>query len=79
MQPIYEMLSKEKALNLRTSLACSFKELITILEMDKMDNDQRKYFVELLNNFLSDSDDIQAKVLPTMCTLISKFPSDEKN
>lgn len=66
-------------MNLRTSLASSFKELIQILEIDKMNQEERKYFVELLNHFLQDTDDIQAKVLPTMCSLISKFPGDEKN
>jgi hypothetical protein len=36
IKTIYEMLRKETAMNLRVSLACSFKELISILEIDKM-------------------------------------------
>jgi len=52
------MLRKETAMNLRTSLASSFKELILILEIDKMHHEERKYFVELLNHFLQDTDDI---------------------
>ena len=44
-----------------------------------MEKPDRDYFVELLNHFLADTDEIQAKVLPEMCALISKFPTDEKN
>lgn len=32
----------------------------------------------VLNHFLKDSEEISAKVLPTICKLISKFPEDEK-
>jgi len=34
--------------------------------------------VTVLNHFLKDSEEISAKVLPTICQLISKFPEEEK-
>lgn len=41
--------------------------------------EERKFFVTVLNHFLKDSEEISSKVLPTICKLISKFPEEEKN
>ena len=79
MKNIYEMLYKDVLINLRTTIASSFKEIIEILEIDKMENQEdRQFFVTVLNHFLKDSEEISSKVLPTICKLISKFPEDEK-
>ena len=32
----------------------------------------------MLNHYLKDSEEISAKVLPTICKLVSKFPETEK-
>lgn len=79
MKNIYELLYKDVLINLRTTIAASFKEIIEILEIDKMDKqEERQFFVTVLNHFLKDSEEISAKVLPTICKLISKFPESEK-
>lgn len=44
--------------------------------MEKQED--RQFFVVVLNHFLKDTEEISAKVLPTICKLISKFPEDEK-
>ena len=76
---IYELLYKDILLNLRTTISASFKEVIEILEIDKMEDvEERRFFVDVLNHFLKDTEEIQAKVLPTLCTLVSKFPEEEK-
>lgn len=76
---IYEMLYKDVLINLRTTIAASFKDVIEILEIDKMEKkEERQFFVTVLNHFLKDSEEISAKVLPTICKLISKFPEEEK-
>jgi hypothetical protein len=76
---IYELLYKDILLNLRTTISASFKEVIEILEIEKMEDvEERRFFVDVLNHFLKDTEEIQAKVLPTLCTLVSKFPEEEK-
>ena len=78
IKPFYEMLYQDILLNIRTTVSSSFKELITILEIEKMQPEQRSFFVDVLNHFLKDTEEIQAKVLPTLCMLVSKFPEEEK-
>lgn len=76
---MYEILYKDILINLRTSISASFKEIIEILEINKMEKvEDRQFFVTVLNHFLKDSDDISSKVLPTICSLVSKFPDEEK-
>ena len=43
-----------------------------------MEKDDRQFFINVLNHYLKDSDDISSKVLPTICKLVSKFPDNEK-
>ena len=80
MKPIYELLYKDVLLNVRTALAAGFKEIIKLIPIDKMEKDEDKeYFITVLNHFLKDSDEsISQKVLPTLCTLVSKFPNAKK-
>lgn len=81
LKPIYELLYKDILINVRTALASGFKEIINILPIDKMETDEEKeYFITVLNHFLKDNDEtISQKVLPTLCTLVSKFPDDKKH
>ena len=79
LKNVYEILYKDILINLRTSISASFKEIIEILEINKMEKvEERQFFVTVLNHFLKDSDDISSKVLPTICSLVSKFPDEEK-
>ena len=79
LKNVYEILYKDILINLRTSISASFKEIIEILEINKMEKvEDRQFFVTVLNHFLKDSDDISSKVLPTICSLVSKFPDEEK-
>lgn len=79
LKNIYELLYKDILINLRTTIAASFKEVIELLDIDKMDKQEdRQFFVDVLNHFLKDSDEISTKVLPTICKLVSKFPDEDK-
>ena len=79
MKNIYDLLYKDVLINLRTTIAASFKDIIDLLEIEKMEKEEeRQYFVTVLNHFLKDSEEISAKVLPHICKLISKFPDEEK-
>ena len=74
----YELLYKDILLNVRTTMSSSFKEIIELLKIEAMNEEDRKFFVDVLNHYLKDTVEIQAKVLPTLCKLISKFPDSEK-
>ena len=79
LKNVYEILFKDILINLRTSVSASFKEIIELLDINKMEKaEDRQFFVTVLNHFLKDSDDISSKVLPTICSLVSKFPDEEK-
>lgn len=79
LKNIYELLIKDVLINTSTSMAAGFKEIIEILDIDKMETqEERQFFVVVFNRYYKDSEEISAKVLPTMCKLVSKFPDDEK-
>ena len=55
LKGVYELLYKDILINLRTTIAASFKEIIEILEIDKMEKQEdRQFFVTVLNHFLAD-------------------------
>ena len=79
LKNIYELLYKDILINTRTTMSAGFKEVIELLEIEKMDKpEDRQFFVTVLNHYLKDTDDISSKALPTICKLVSKFPDDEK-
>jgi len=80
LKTIYDMLHKDILINVRTSMAAGFKEIIKLVNIEKMDKESDKqYFINILNQYLKDSDEsICQKVLPTICNLVSKFPDDKK-
>ena len=60
-------------------MSAGFKEIIDLLDIDKMEQEKdRQFFVDVLNHYLKDSEEISSKVLPTICKLVSKFPEAEK-
>ena len=80
MKNIYELLYKDILLNVRTTMAAGFKEVINLVEIEKMENpEDQQYFITIINHYLKDTEEIVSqKVLPTMCTLVSKFPEEKK-
>ena len=80
MKNIYELLYKDILLNVRTTMAAGFKEVINLVEIEKMENpEDQQYFIAIINHYLKDSEEVVSqKVLPTMCTLVSKFPEEKK-
>ena len=42
------------------------------------DEEEKQFFINVLNHFLKDTDEISTKVLPTICALVSKFPEEKK-
>ena len=73
------MLYKDILINVRTAMSSGFKEIIELLDIDKMEQDyERQFFVDVLNHYLKDTDEISSKVLPYICKLISKFPEKER-
>lgn len=61
-------------------MSAGFKEVIDLLDIETMqDNEERQYFVTVLNHFLKDTEDISSKVLPQICKLVSKFPDQDKS
>jgi hypothetical protein len=79
LKSIYEILYKDMLINVRTAMSSGFKEIIELLDIDKMEKEEdRKFFVDVLNHYLIDTEEISSKVLPTLCKLVSKFPESEK-
>lgn len=76
LKNIYELLYKDILINVRTAMSSGFKEIIELLDITSMkDLEEKKFFVTVLNHYLKDTDEkISQKVLPTICSLISKFP-----
>ena len=61
-------------------MASGFLEVINHLDIETMEQPaEQEYLITILNHFLKDSDEkICQKVLPTICTLVSKFPEAKK-
>lgn len=59
-------------------MSSSFKEVIELVELDKMEKEDRQFFIDVLNHYLKDSEEISSRVLPTICKLVAKFPDDDK-
>jgi hypothetical protein len=79
LKSIYETLYKDQLITVRTALSAGFKEIIELLDIDKMEHDtERQFFVDVLNHFLKDNEDISSKVLPYICKLVAKFPEKER-
>ena len=46
-------------------MSAGFKEVIDLLDIETMeDNEERQYFVTVLNHYLNDTEEISSKVLP---------------
>ena len=79
LKGIYDILYKDILINVRTAMSAGFKEIIELLDIDKMEKaEDRDYFVTVLDHYLQDTEEISRKVLPTICALVSKFPEKEK-
>ena len=79
LKDIYTMLNKDSLINVRTAMSAGFKEIIDLLNVQTMEKEEeRKFFIDVMNQYLNDSDEISAKVLPDICHLVSKFPDTEK-
>jgi len=79
LKNIYELLYKDILINVRVTMSSGFKEIIELLDIDKMEKDEdRQFFVDVLNHYLKDVEEVSSKVLPTLCKLVSKFPDSEK-
>ena len=75
LKSIYTMLYKDSLINVRTTMSAGFKKIIDLLDIQKMEKEEeRKFFVDVMNHYLNDSEAISAKVLPDICHLVSKFP-----
>ena len=72
LKGIYDLLYKDVLVNVRTAMAAGFKEIISLLDIDKMElNDSKEYFITILNHYLKDTDEkIAQLVLPTICNLV---------
>ena len=78
LRNVYELLYKDILINIRTTMSSSFKEIIELVQIEKMEKDDRQFFINVLNHYLKDTEEISSKVLPTICKLVSKFPEEEK-
>jgi hypothetical protein len=80
LKSIYDLLHKDVLVNVRTAMAAGFKEVIKLIDLSKMEKDtDKQYFINVLNQYLKDSDDsICQKVLPTICDLVAKFDDEKK-
>lgn len=79
LKSVYEVLYKDILINTRTTMSAGFKEVIELLDIDKMEKaEDRQFFVTVLNHYLKDSEEISSKVLPHICKLVSKFPDSDK-
>ena len=58
-------------------MSASFKIIIDLRKMET--SEERSFFIEVLNHYLKDSEEISSKVLPTICKLVAKFPDSEKS
>lgn len=59
-------------------MASGFKEVIELVQIQKMEKEERQFFIDVLNHYLKDTEEISSKVLPSICKLVSKFPEEEK-
>ena len=58
LKNIYELLYKDILINVRTAMSAGFKEIIELLDIDKMEDlEERKFFVTVLNHYLKDTDE----------------------
>ena len=72
LKPIYDLLYKDVLLNIRTAMAAGFKEVIQLVDLNKMDLSLKTYFVTVLEHFLDDKEaKINQLVLPTICSLVN--------
>ena len=78
LRNVYELLYKDILINIRTTMSSSFKEIIELVQIEKMEKEDRQFFINVLNHYLKDTEEISSKVLPTICKLVSKFPDEEK-
>lgn len=74
LKAIYEKLYKDILLTIRKTLAASLFEVVKLVDMKKKDN--QTFFLEVVNHFLSDIDEIKNKVMPRLCEIVSCFPKD---
>mmetsp|Transcript_39605 Transcript_39605/g.60606 ORF Transcript_39605/g.60606 Transcript_39605/m.60606 type:complete len:112 (-) Transcript_39605:1384-1719(-) len=80
MKAVYQLLYKDSQVNVRTALSAGFKEIVDLLDLQKMDKlDERQFFVEVVNHYLNDSEEISSKVIPHICHLVSKFPDEQRS
>ena len=58
LKTIYDMLHKDILLNVRTAMAAGFKEIIKLLDIQKMENEtEKQYFITILNHYLKDTEE----------------------
>ena len=67
LRNVYELLYKDILINIRSTMSSSFKEVIELVKIEQMEKEDRQFFINVLNHYLKDSEEISSKVLPTIC------------
>lgn len=74
LKSIYQRLFKDILQNVRKSLASSLVEIVKLVDMELVENQQ--FFLEVLNFYLNDLEDIKQKVTPHLCKFIASYPEE---
>eukprot|EP00347_Sterkiella_histriomuscorum_P014101 403362163 len=77
LRSIYQKLYKDILLNVKKSLASSLVEIVKLVDIESQENQQ--FFLEVLNHFLGDIEEIKSKLTPELCKFIAVYPSEQHN
>jgi hypothetical protein len=72
LKPIYVKLYRDVLLSVRKTLAASMSQVVKLVNMKDPDN--QIFFLEVINHFLEDIDDIKQRILPQICEFVSLYP-----
>jgi len=78
LKTVYSMLYKDLLINVRKSLAASLIEIAKLISLKDATAEDQTFFVDAINHFLQDVDEVRHKLLPHLCGIVALFPDDKQ-
>ena len=76
VKPVFLKLHKDILLNVRKSLAASLFEVMKLVDMDSKED--QAFFMDVLRHFMSDIEEVKAKITPNLCKIVGLYPEDQQ-
>lgn len=78
LKDVFKLLYKDMLLSVRKSIAAGLIEVAKLIDLvdEKYASENQTFLIEVINHFMTDIEEVKAKVVGNICQLVSLFPEE---